>query len=156
MILSKKQSLKLEKLGISREAFFTDKERLIREMITKKSEIVIDLGKQRKQVQDMFTALEVLSDQTDPSFSGAVRAEKKRQLNGIDKLEKRLLKAQKRKMGDLVQRLELLKEELFPKGALQERTDNFSVFYEEYGSNFIQGLIETLDPLELKFSILEF
>lgn len=156
LILSKKQSLKLEKLGISREAIFNEKERLIREMVIKKSEIVIDLGPQRKQVENMFAGLEALSDQTDPSFSGAVRAEKKRQLNGIDMLEKRLLKAQKRKMGDLVQRLELLKEELFPKGALQERTDNFSIFYEEYGSNFIQGLIETLDPLELKFSILEF
>ena len=125
-------------------------------MVIKKSEIVIDLGLQRKQVKDMFTGLEALSDQTDPSFSGAVRAENKRQLNGIDMLEKRLLKAQKRKMEDMVQRLELIKEELFPKGALQERIANFSVFYEEYGNDFIRGLIASLDPLELKFSILEY
>lgn len=156
LIISKKQAGKLERLGITNEALFTQKEKLIKEMIARKSEIVIDLDNQKNRVMEMFAELEALSDQTDPSFSGAVLAEKKRQLNGIDKLEKRLLKAQKRKMGDLVQRLDLLKEALFPKGALQERTDNFSVFYEQYGSEFIQGLIETLDPLELKFSVLEF
>lgn len=156
LILSQKQSRSIEKLGMSRQAIFSEKEKLIREMVIIRSEIVINLDKQRKQLQDMFAELEALSDLTDPSFSGAVRAEKKRQLNGIDKLEKRLLKAQKRKMGDMVNRLKLLKDALFPKGALQERTANFSDFYEEYGGSLIQGLVDRLDPLELKFSILEY
>jgi len=156
LILSQKQARSVEKLSISRQDFFTKKEELIREMVTRRSEIVINLDKQRQQVQDMFAELEALSDQTDPSFSGAVRAERKRQLNGIDKLEKRLLKAQKRKMGDLVSRLELLKDALFPQGALQERTANFSDFYEAYGSSFIQGLVDQLNPLELKFSVLAY
>ena len=41
-----------------------------------------------------------LAKETDISFLGAVQAQEKKQLNGLDKLEKRLLKAEKRKFKD--------------------------------------------------------
>ena len=76
-------------------------------------------------------------------------------LNGLDNLEKRLLRAEKRKQKDLVDRIKELKLQLFPNQSLEERQRNFSEFYLEYGKDFIEALKSTLKPLDLKFTILE-
>ncbi|MGB8376513.1 MAG: bacillithiol biosynthesis BshC, partial [Salegentibacter sp.] len=73
-----------------------------------------------------------------------------------EKLEKRLLKAQKRKLGDEVSRIASLQNELFPNRSLQERQTNFSEIYAEYGEELIPTLIENLNPLESNFKIMTF
>jgi len=103
----------------------------------------------------MFLALEGLSNCTDKSFLGAVKAQQKKQLNGMNYLEKRLLKAQKRKYNEIVSRIILLQNELFPNYSLQERQANFSEFYEIYGGGLIQEISKVLDPLRLEFDVIE-
>jgi hypothetical protein len=93
--------------------------------------------------------------QTDASFEGAVKAQKTKQFKGVDHLEERLLKAQKVKLKDQVERLALLHEQLFPGGKLQERIEGFGDFYQEHGNSFIDFLVETFEPLSGQFSILE-
>ena len=85
-----------------------------------------------------------LAAQTDPSFIGAVRAQEKKQLKGLDHLEKRLLKAQKRKLKDQVNRMIELQNELFPGQGLQERNRNFAELYLELGDNWVPALLEGL------------
>ena len=63
------------------------------------------------------------------------------------------MKAQKRKLNDVVERISTLHHELFPNDALQERNANFAEFYEEEGDNLIIKLIYNLDPLKLEFDI---
>ena len=96
----------------------------------------------------MFEQLKALSDKTDQSFTGAVLAQEKKQINGLNHLEKRLLKAQKRKYKEIVTRVTDLQQELFPKQSLQERQANFSEFYEIYGDELIPVLVAVLDPLK--------
>ena len=91
---------------------------------------------------------------TDKSFIGAVKAQKKKQLKGLDNLEKRLLKAEKRVHQDLVNRIAELQDELFPKQSLQERNTNFSEFYLEYGDDLIPKLKSALKPLQGEFTII--
>ena len=65
---------------------------------------------------------------TDKSFLGAVKAQEKKQLKGLEQLEKRLLKAQKKKYKEQLERILSLRISLFPKESLQERVDNFSEY----------------------------
>ena len=68
--------------------------------------------------------------------------------------EKRLLKAQKRKLESELKRLTNIQSELFPNGSLQERTANFSTFYLEYGPELFDRLRQELHPLDHRFTIL--
>src|SRR5690606_20996925 len=88
------------------------------------------------------------------SFASAVAAQKVKQLKGLDNLEKKLLRAEKRRHADILARACSLKEELFPGGGLQERKANFAEVYKEYGSAFLQILQDELLPLESDFKIL--
>ena len=106
-------------------------------------------------LKQQFDSLKELAKQTDVSFVGAVNAQEAKQLKGLDNLENRLLKAQKRKLTDEVNRLKMLQNELFPNNSLEERTRNFSEIYLEFGESLIPMLLKVLEPLKLEFLVIE-
>lgn len=156
LLATKKQLHKLDKLDISVPEIFSKQETLIANVVTKLSEINIDFSEQRNYLKQQFADLKVLAAKTDRTFLGAVNAQEKKQLNGLDNLEKRLLKAQKQKHSEVVDRLTAVQNELFPNKSLQERNQNFSVFYELMGADLIPTLIKNIDPLKFEFAIIEF
>ncbi len=156
LLISKKQLKKLAKLHISLEEIFQKKELLIHSKVKEFSEINIDFTKQKEFLQQQFIDLKELAKQTDASFLSAVNAQEKKQLNGLNTLEKRLLKAQKRKLSEIVERISKLQNELFPNQSLEERIRNFSEVYEIIGKDLIPQLIEHLNPLDLQFTLLEY
>ena len=65
-----------------------------------------------------------------------------------------MLKAEKKRQKDLVDRITLLQNELLPNQSLEERQRNFSEYYLEYGNSFIINLKDALKPLALEFTII--
>ena len=138
---------KISNFGLHPEDFFLRRTPLINKKIRQISNVDLDLQFLKKTLSENFTYLEKLTQQTDASFLGAVAAQRQKQFNGIDHLEKRLLQAQKKKLKDQVERLTQLYESLFPEENLQERQLNFTTFYLEYGIHFIPNLMQAFDPL---------
>ncbi len=155
LIQTQKQAGKIEKLNITDTELFLKQHELINRKVRKISNIDINFDPQRKHLQDQFQSMYELAEQTDVSFRNAVKAQEVKQLKGLDALEKRLLKAQKRKLSDHVQRLTAIQNELFPNQSLQERNTNFSEMYLEYGERLIPSLIDHLDPLQGEFLVLK-
>lgn len=151
VLVPKKVAKKIDRLELSPKDLFLKRSSLINKKVRQISNINLDLQGFKLALEDQFKDLEGLVNQTDATFEGALKAQKSKQFKGIDKLEQRLLKAQKRKLADQVSRLTLLHESLFPNQSLQERTVNFSEFYLNHGADLIPFLIKHLDPLSLKF-----
>jgi bacillithiol biosynthesis cysteine-adding enzyme BshC len=154
VIATEKQDKKADKLGLSWANLFAKQNDLINEKVKSLEDYSIDLSIQKDFLKTQFHYLHSLAQKTDISFSGAVKAQEAKQIKGLENLEKRLLKAQKRKHSDELERIIHLQNELFPNKSLQERQTNFSEFYLEYGENFIQELFNQLNPLETKFNII--
>ncbi|MBL4662217.1 MAG: bacillithiol biosynthesis cysteine-adding enzyme BshC [Flavobacteriaceae bacterium] len=155
LLVATKYSVKLQNLNIDVAALFQKQHELTASYTKELSTINIDFSNQKKHLQQQFVDLYDLAKKTDASFVGAVAAQEKKQLNGLAHLEKRLLKAQKRKWGDQLERLTTIQDKLFPNMSLQERNTNFSEFYLEYGDALLSVLKENLDPLFLEFTVLE-
>lgn len=154
LVKTKKQAEKLEKLNISDRALFLDRNSYINKKVREISNIDIDFSKQIKHLEQQFKDLHQLAEQTDKSFLGAVNAQEVKQIKGLKHLEKRLLKAQKRKLKDQIERCTDLQEQLFPNQSLQERNTNFSELYLEYGDDLVPTLMKYLEPLKSTFTIL--
>ncbi|MDA9056496.1 bacillithiol biosynthesis cysteine-adding enzyme BshC [Flavobacteriaceae bacterium] len=154
LLISPKQHEKLDKLKVSVSDLFQDKQALVQSQIKKISTLPIDFSSQKEQLKQQFKDLYAIAGQTDKSFKGAVSAQEKKQIKGLEALEKRLLKAEKKAHKDYIERLETLHLELFPNGGLQERVTNFSEFYLEHGNSFIKHLKTELAPLNQKFHVL--
>jgi bacillithiol biosynthesis cysteine-adding enzyme BshC len=156
LLATKKQVSKLNKLDISIPEIFKKQESLIADAVKELSEVKIDFSEQKAYLQQQFIDLKELAKKTDGTFMGAVNAQEKKQLKGLDNLEKRLLKAQKRKLSEVVNRITGLQNELFPNQSLQERSQNFSEFYEVLGRDLIPMLLKNTDPLKFEFTVIEF
>lgn len=155
VVKTEKQSEKMEKLHITNRDLFLKREAFTNKKVKELSTIEIDFSSQKQHLEQQFKNLYILAEQTDKSFVGAVAAQEKKQLKGLQHLEKRLLKAQKRVLKDKVSRSTDLQEALFPANSLQERRLNFSELYLEYGENLIPTLVKHLQPLQGEFLVLE-
>ncbi|MDY7394346.1 bacillithiol biosynthesis cysteine-adding enzyme BshC [Aureibaculum sp. 2210JD6-5] len=155
LIVTEKQKKKADRLNIAIDELFLDQHQLVNKKIKEILEIEIDFSEQRSFLKKQFEDLEQLAEKTDKSFIGAVKAQEVKQLKGLDNLEKRLLKAQKRKLNDEVERIKELQNQLFPNQSLEERQRNFSEMYLAYGERLVPSLVKSLRPLDGKFTILE-
>ena len=154
LLMSQKQHQKLDKLQVAVSDLFKTKEALIQFQIKKIASLPIDFSSQKDQIKQQFQYLYTIANQTDKSFTGAVSAQEKKQIKGLEALEKRLLKAEKKVHTAYIKRLESIHLELFPNGSLQERITNFSEFYLEHGDTLIETLKSELNPLNQKIDVL--
>lgn len=154
MLIPSKSAKKIQKLQLDVVDLFMKRNALINKKIRQISNIDLDLQDFKKQLEVQFATLTSLVEETDASFKGALEAQKVKQFKGIDNLEKRLLKAQKKKLVDHVSRLTILHETLFPGESLQERKANFFDFYLEYGEKLIPLIQENLNPFSFDFTCL--
>jgi len=152
LLATEKQSKKADKLNLTWADLFLKQAALINRITQKLSDFPIDFTEQKEALKKQFERLWELTNHTDKSFLGAVKAQEVKQTKGLENLEKRLLVAQKRKFKDELQRVIDLQNELFPNQSLQERQTNFSEFYLEHGENLIPILMQQLHPLESYFN----
>ncbi|MCK0161976.1 bacillithiol biosynthesis cysteine-adding enzyme BshC [Allomuricauda sp. F6463D] len=155
LMITEKQANKMERMGLKISHLFMKQHSLINKKIRDISNIDIDFTAQKQLLEAQFKDMYQLAEQTDKSFLGAVKAQEVKQKKGLEHLEKRLLKAQKRKLKDHVVRLTELQNELFPNQSLQERQLNFSEMYLEMGDTLIPLLLETLDPFSGAFTVVK-
>ena len=154
LLATSKQSKKADKLNLSWKDLFSNQQELFASKTKELSNLIIDFSEQKEFLNEQFSKLKEMANQTDKSFLGAVKAQEVKQLKGLDNLEKRLLKAEKRVHTDKLNRIFELQDLLFPKQSLQERQANFSEFYLEFGQDLILKIQEKLEPLSHNFTII--
>ncbi len=154
-IVSKKQSKKLDNLKISFEEIFLKQHQLIAKKVQDNSTIKFSFKNAKELLNQQFLALRNIANETDISFVGAVDAQQRKQIKGLENLEKRLLRAEKRKQADFVTRIVTLQNQLLPNQGLEERQMNFSEYYLVYGQDLMIALKKSLNPLQSAFTILE-
>jgi len=154
LLVSEKQAKKIKKLELQTADLFLPQQQLLNDVTKRISQHNIDFSLQKQHLETQFKQLYEIANQTDKSFIGAVKAQEIKQIKGLESLEKRLLKAEKRKHGELLQQVIHLQNELFPNQSLQERQLNFSQFYMDFGPDFIDQLFQKLNPLAQNFNVI--
>ena len=153
LLATAKQVQKADKLQLTWSDLFLNQQELFNQKTKLLSDFTLDFTIQKEALRKQFEELYKMAQATDKSFFGAVKAQEAKQIKGLENLEKRLLKAEKRIHQEQLNRIIWLQNELFPNQSLQERKANFSEYYLEFGQNFIDKLVEELKPLEQQFSV---
>ncbi|WP_405606050.1 bacillithiol biosynthesis cysteine-adding enzyme BshC [Polaribacter sp. Asnod1-A03] len=153
-VVSEKQEKKLNRLDISLEELFLNQFDLLSKKVVENSEIKVNFDEKIQFLENQFSELQKVAIKTDISFKNAVKAQERKQIKGLENLQKRLLKAEKKRQKDLVDRITLLQNDILPNQSLEERQRNFSEYYLEYGSLFIESVKMSLKPLSLEFTVI--
>jgi bacillithiol biosynthesis cysteine-adding enzyme BshC len=145
---------KLEKAGVTVTDIFHPEKELLDELVRRQSRQQLSLGQEIGETEVFYEKLQQLSGAIDPTLSQHVEALRARAIEPLRELEKKLLKAEKRKFGDQQRQIHAIQSALFPLKGLQERIDNFLPWYAMRGKQFLEDLYQHSLALEQEFVIL--
>jgi bacillithiol biosynthesis cysteine-adding enzyme BshC len=145
---------RIEKLGLDYEELFTNRTTLRKQYVARLTAHRLTMDTEKVQYAALFDTLVERIAAIDPTLVASAKAEQAKLYNRFDALEKRLQKAEERKYSTQLTQLDTVLEVLFPNGTPQERSTNFLEYYLD-NRLFIAQLLETLDPLDFRFMILE-
>lgn len=155
LLIEKKWQEKIEKLGFTAEDFFQPVEKLLNKIVERESRNKVKLNGVYDETEKFYEQLKKQAVPIDISLGQHIDALKARSIHRLQELEKKMLRAEKRKFTDQQRQIQTIKDKLFPRNSLQERIDNFIPYYAKWGKDFINKLYEFSLGLEQEFVIIK-
>jgi uncharacterized protein YllA (UPF0747 family) len=107
------------------------------------------------KVEEVYKELDALASAIDKSLSQHIAALKTKTIKQLQNLEKKMLRAERKKHLTIQNKIAKLKQSLFPLNGLQERVENFSSFHAKWGRSFIDEILKNSLSIEQEFVILK-
>ncbi len=154
LIIEHKWKLLLEKLNLTTEELFREKGAVLKDLVISNSNHSLELSKEKESLETLFDEIRTKVQPIDVTLNDHVEALKTRSLKQLIALEKKMLSAEKKKFEATSRQLDKLFSALNGHG-LQERTDNFMLFYALWGKDFLKAVYDASMVLEAKFCVLQ-
>lgn len=155
LIIEKKRRERISKTGFTAEDFFLPEQELMNRLVTRETKNEVKLNGSFPEMEQLYESFKKQAAAADASLARHVDALKVKTVERLQELEKKMLRAEKRKFADQQRQITAVKENLFPKNGLQERIENISYFYAKWGSDFIHQLCVHSLNLEQEFVIIQ-
>ena len=153
-MVENKWQKKIEQLELSLEDLFLKQDQLFTHIVKNRAENPVSLNGNFEKATELYEHIKAQASKVDQTLLRHVEAIQTRSLNALQELEKKMLRAEKRKFSDVQRQVEKIKSALFPNNGLQERVENFSLFYAKWGRSFIEDLYKHSPALEQEFTVL--
>ncbi len=148
MIIEHNVQKKMDQLHLELRQVFEEEEQLIRSLVMQQSDGRITLEEEKTEIGKAMERVRNLALRVDPTLERSVEGEMQKMLKALDKLEGKILRAEKKKHEILIRQIQTLKERLLPGGKLHERLDNIAEYYAKYGPSFLEEMQAALQPIE--------
>jgi uncharacterized protein YllA (UPF0747 family) len=145
----------MEQLSLDCIDFFQPIAILEIQLVKRDSALVLNLNKEKEAILEQYQAIKLQATKVDRSLQKHIEALQVNALHKIEAVEKKMLKAEKKKFEAQIRKIQTLKNQLFPNGVLQERVDNLSPYYAKWGADFIQLIYQYSLTTESTFCIIE-
>lgn len=155
LFVNKEQEELAAKIGFSLQDLFKPKVLLVNELVKKESPLQLNLSKEKAMLRELYETIQGISGKVNHTLAQHTAALEHRAIEKLDALEKKMLRAEKRKFETQQRQIEKLKQQLFPYGGLQERNENFSILYSKYGKLWMQAVYDSSLGLDQQFGIVE-
>jgi len=141
-------------LGFTATDLFKDLRYLTTAYIRHSSTKELDLRKEREALVTIMENVRVKALAIDQSLSQSSLAMLTRMQHMLEKLEKKMLKAEKNRFDVEMVQIFKIHENLFPHDSLQEREENFLPYYARYGPRLLDILKESFKVPGYNFTVL--
>lgn len=155
LIVDEKNDSLLNKLNITAVDLFKGKEKLLNGMVNRDSKSVLNLEKEKIEFENIYKKIKGIVKDIDITLEQHTAALETKEMKRLVSLEKKMLRAEKRKFADQKNQLNKIFTSLFPEDGLQERTENFMTFYSKWGDDLFKILYQKSLTLEQQFCIVE-
>ena len=154
MFMNEKQTAHWNSLGFSLDDLFKPLLELELDYVKNQTKENLALTNHIASLNDLYASIQQDVIKIDTSLGDhtknlSVQAQKKLAL-----LEKKMIRAEKRKQQTSIDRIKAIKGSLFPKNSLQERVENFSEWVGSYGWDWVEAVLENSTTLNPSFTII--
>lgn len=154
MFMNEKQTAHWNSLGFSLEDIFKPLLELELNYVKNQTKENLALTNHIASLNDLYASIQQDVIKIDTSLGDhaknlSIQAQKKLAL-----LEKKMIRAEKRKQQTSIDRIQAIKGSLFPKNSLQERVENFSEWVGAFGWDWVEAVLENSTTLNPSFTII--
>ena len=154
MFMNEKQTTHWNNLGFTLEHLFKPVLELELDYVKNQTKENLALTNHIASLNDLYASIQQDVIKIDTSLGDhaknlSIQAQKKLAL-----LEKKMIRAEKRKQQTSIDRIQAIKGSLFPKNSLQERVENFSEWVGAYGWDWVEAVLENSTTLNPSFTII--
>jgi uncharacterized protein YllA (UPF0747 family) len=126
---------------------------LRQQFVDKHTKHALDLGNEQERLSNLMSKIAQKAQAIDETLEASVLAEETRWQKGLERLSKKMRKAEERNQAVGLGQIQAIKNKLFPEGNWQERHTNFLEFYLNY-PNLLVDLLAVLDPLKFELFVM--
>lgn len=155
LIANARQRQQRLRLRLTAEALFADEAALMRHLLLAHGHTDWQTGEEALQIEQAMNALREKAARIDPTLRAAADAALAKMQRQRAVLQQKMQRAEKRKLDTEARQALRLRNELFPNGKLQERTESFMPFYLEHGPAFFDQVLKHMQPMRHQFLLLE-
>jgi len=153
LFINDKQAKQWASLEFNSESLFNSILDLELAFVKKQSVENLALTEHIASLTDLYKVIQqdvikIDSSLGDHALNLSVQAQKKLAL-----LEKKMIRAEKRKQHTSLARIHSIKSELFPDNNLQERVENFSNWVGDFGWNWVEAILNNSNSVDASFTI---
>ena len=153
LIIEKKWQDLIQNLGLDTNDIFLSELQLLNLVIEREGRKP-QLNGGLTKVEQVYAQLDELATGIDQTLSQHVAALKAKTIKQLQNLEKKMMRAERKKHEVIQNQIAKLKQALFPLNGLQERVENFSSFHAKWGRVFIDEVLKNSLTLEQEFIVL--
>jgi bacillithiol biosynthesis cysteine-adding enzyme BshC len=124
--------------------------------VKKHTNAKLELQDQIDNLNNVYASIKSEVVQVDPTLGAHAENLASQAKAKLVALEKKMVRAERRKQSVDIQRIHRIKKELFPQDNLQEREAHFSKWVGHYDQSWIETIMEHSKGLETRFSIIKF
>ncbi|MGB8190509.1 MAG: bacillithiol biosynthesis cysteine-adding enzyme BshC, partial [Chitinophagaceae bacterium] len=154
LLIDKSLKDKMEKIGLSDLDIFLPEQELMNKIVKKESANQLNIQEQIAAAKKLYDDLKAIAGKIDVTLVQHVAALETAVLKKLQELEKKLLRAERKKFTDHQRQVNAIRQALFPHGSLQERIENFLPYYAKWGKEFFEMIYKHSSPLQGEFAVL--
>jgi bacillithiol biosynthesis cysteine-adding enzyme BshC len=154
LIITKQLQASAQKLHFKNVDLFASQLDLINRLVKRDSTEQLNLEKEKRQIAALYDHIKTVAANIDATLQKHTSALQTRAIDKITGLEKKMLRAEKKKFEAQQRQLVKLKMQLFPNNNLQERAGNLMPYYASWGNGFIEMIYNHSKGLEQEFGMI--
>lgn len=154
LVIEEKWKEAIRKLDFTFEDFFANEDELLNQLVKRETNNPLHLNDNLENMDQLYEQYKRQVATIDTTLVQHVDALKTKAIQRIKELEKKMLRAEKRKFTDQQRKIQSIRKHLFPGNGLQERVENISLYYAKWGKDFVVELYRHSLSLEQEFVVL--
>ena len=154
LMVEKKWQERISQMGFTADDLFLPEQELMNRLVSRESRNATKLNGSLTELEKLYEAFRKQAAAVDSTLEKHVDSLRSRTVQRLQELEKKMLRAEKRKFADQQRQIHTIKAHLFPVMGLQERRENLSYYYAKWGKDFVTSLYKHSLVLEQEIVIL--